>query len=136
MDDNFAIQLFEGKRVRIVWDAEQEKYYFSVVDIVQVLTDSADGRKYWNKLKERLKKEGNESVTNCHQLKFKSSDGKYYKTDVVDIEGMFRIIESVPSKNTIVFHSKLHSHLYERYNKILQKFQINNNILRCSIESN
>ena len=98
MDDNFAIQLFEGKRVRIVWDAEQEKYYFSVVDIVQVLTDSADGRKYWNKLKERLKKEGNESVTNCHQLKLLSSDGKKYKTDVADLQGIFRLIQSIPSK--------------------------------------
>ena len=98
MDDNFAIQLFEGKRVRIVWDAEQEKYYFSVVDIVQVLTDSADGRKYWNKLKERLKKEGNESVTNCHQLKLPSSDGKNYKTDVADLQGIFRLIQSIPSK--------------------------------------
>lgn len=98
MDDNFAIQLFEGKRVRIVWDAEQEKYYFSVVDIVQVLTDSADGRKYWNKLKERLKKEGNESVTNCHQLKLLSSDGKKYKTDVADLQGIFRLIQSVPSR--------------------------------------
>ncbi len=98
MDDNFAIQLFEGKRVRIVWDAEQEKYYFSIVDIVQVLTDSADGRKYWNKLKERLKKEGNESVTNCHQLKLLSSDGKKYKTDVADLQGIFRLIQSVPSK--------------------------------------
>ena len=78
MDDNFAIQLFEGKRVRIVWDADQEKYYFSVVDIVQVLTDSADyqtARKYWKVLKGRLKKEGNESVTNCYQLKLPSSDG-------------------------------------------------------------
>ena len=98
MDDNFAIQLFEGKRVRIVWDTEQEKYYFSVVDIVQVLTDSADGRKYWNKLKERLKKEGNESVTNCHQLKLLSSDGKKYKTDVADLQGIFRLIQSIPSK--------------------------------------
>ena len=98
MDDNFAIQLFEGKRVRIVWDAEQEKYYFSVVDIVQVLTDSTDGRKYWNKLKERLKKEGNESVTNCHQLKLLSSDGKKYKTDVADLQGIFRLIQSVPSR--------------------------------------
>ena len=69
MDDNFAIQLFEGKKVRIVWDEQQEKYYFSVVDIVQVLTDSVDGRKYWNKLKQRLLEEGNETVTNCHQLK-------------------------------------------------------------------
>ncbi|MBQ2541094.1 MAG: hypothetical protein II551_05565 [Paludibacteraceae bacterium] len=98
MEDNFAIQLFEGKKVRIVWDEEQEKYWFSVVDIVQVLTGSADGRKYWNKLKQRLKEEGNESVTNCHQLKLPSSDGKRYKTDVADLQGIFRIIQSVPSK--------------------------------------
>ena len=98
MEDKFAIQLFEGNKVRVVWDEEQEKYYFSVVDIVQVLTDSADGRKYWNKLKERLKKEGNESVTICHQLKLPSSDGKRYMTDVADLQGIFRIIQSVPSK--------------------------------------
>ena len=88
MDNQFAIQLFEQQQVRIVWDAEVEKYYFSIVDVVQILTDSADGRKYWNKLKQRLKAEGNESVTNCHQLKLKSSDGKYYNTDVTDIEGI------------------------------------------------
>ncbi len=79
MDENFAIQLFEGKRVRIVWDEEQEKYYFSVVDIVQVLTDSADyqtARKYWKVLKGRLIKEGNETVTNCYQLKLPAADGK------------------------------------------------------------
>lgn len=101
MDDNFAIQLFEGKRVRIVWNADQEKYYFSVVDIVQVLTDSADyqtARKYWKVLKGRLKKEGNESVTNCYQLKLPSSDGKKYKTDMADLQGIFRLIQSVPSK--------------------------------------
>ena len=98
MEDNFAIQLFEGKKVRIVWDEEQEKYYFSVVDIVQVLTESADGRKYWNKLKQRLKEEGNESVTICHQLKLPSSDGKRYLTDVADLQGIFRIIQSIPSK--------------------------------------
>ena len=98
MEDKLAIQLFEGKKVRVVWDEEQEKYFFSVVDIIQVLTDSADGRKYWNKLKERLKKEGNESVTNCHQLKLLSSDGKKYNTDVADLQGIFRIIQSVPSK--------------------------------------
>lgn len=101
MDDNFAIQLFEGKRVRIVWDADQEKYYFSVVDIVQVLTDSADyqtARKYWKVLKGRLKKEGNESVTNCYQLKLPSTDGKKYKTDMSDLQGIFRLIQSVPSK--------------------------------------
>jgi len=88
MEDNFAIQLFEGKKVRLVWDAEQEKYYFSVVDVVQVLTGSFDyqqARKYWKVLKGRLIKEGNESVTNCYQLKLPSSDGKKYKTDVADL---------------------------------------------------
>ena len=92
-------KIFNNETIRTVWDKEQEKYFISVVDIVGAVSESKDGRKYWNKLKQRLKKEGNESVTNCHQLKLKSSDGKYYMTDVVDIEGMFRIIESVPSKN-------------------------------------
>ena len=94
----FAIQLFEGKQVRIVWDAEQEKYYFSIVDVVQVLTDSADGRKYWNKLKQRLKDEGNETVTNCHQLKLPAADGKQRMTDVADMEQLLRLIQSIPSK--------------------------------------
>ena len=92
-------KIFNNETIRTVWDTNDEKYYISVVDIVGVVSESKDGRKYWNKLKQRLKEEGNESVTNCHQLKLKSSDGKYYKTDVVDIEGMFRIIESIPSKN-------------------------------------
>ena len=92
-------KLFNNETIRTVWDNEQEKYFISVVDIVGVISKSKDGRKYWNKLKQRLKEEGNESVTNCHQLKLKSSDGKDYNTDVVDIEGMFRIIESIPSKN-------------------------------------
>jgi len=92
-------KIFQNGEIRTVWNKEEEKYYISVVDIVGVLSESKDGRKYWNKLKQRLKLEGNESVTNCHQLKLKSSDGKYYNTDVVDIEGMFRIIESIPSKN-------------------------------------
>ena len=101
MDDNFAIQLFEGKKVRIVWDEEKEKYWFSVVDIVQVLTGSFDyqqARKYWKVMKGRLLKEGNESVTNCYQLKLPSSDGKKYMTDVADLQGIFRIIQSIPSK--------------------------------------
>lgn len=79
-------KLFQNETIRTVWDEEDEKYYISVVDIVGVLSESKDGRKYWNKLKQRLREEGNESVTNCNQLKLKSSDGKYYKTDVVDIE--------------------------------------------------
>lgn len=98
MEQNLAIQLFENKQVRVVWDAEKEKYYFSIVDIIQVLTDSADGRKYWNKLKQRLKAEGNESVTNCHQLKLPAADGKKYKTDVADLEQLMRLIQSIPSK--------------------------------------
>jgi len=92
-------KLFNNKTIRTVWIREEEKYYISVVDIVDALVESKDGRKYWNKLKQRLKEEGNETVTNCHQLKLKANDGKYRMTDVVDIEGMFRIIESIPSKN-------------------------------------
>ena len=91
-------KLFNDETIRTVWDREKEKYYISVVDIVGIISESKDGRKYWNKLKQRLKNEGNESVTKCHQLKLKAKDGKYYNTDVVDIEGMFRIIESIPYK--------------------------------------
>ncbi len=92
-------KIFNNENIRTVWDKDSEKYYISVVDIVGILSESKDGRKYWNKLKQRLKEEGNETVTNCHQLKLKAQDGKYRLTDVVDIEGMFRIIESIPSKN-------------------------------------
>ena len=92
-------KIFNNETIRTVWDKETEKYYISVVDVVRVITESKDGRKYWNKLKQRLRDEGNETVTNCHQLKLKAQDGKYRMTDVVDIEGMFRIIESIPSKN-------------------------------------
>ena len=92
-------KIFNDETIRTVWDKDKEKYYISVVDIVRVLSESSDGRKYWNKLKQRLKEEGNETVTNCHQLKLIAKDGKYRNTDVVDIEGMFRIIESIPSKN-------------------------------------
>ena len=92
-------KIFNNETIRTIWDKEEEKYYISVVDIVGVISESKDGRKYWNKLKQRLKEEGYETVTNCHQLKLKASDGKYRLTDVVDIEGMFRIIESIPSKN-------------------------------------
>lgn len=98
MDDNFAIQLFEDKQVRVAWDAEQEKYYFSIVDVVQVLTDSVDATAYWRKLKQRLKNEGNETVTICHGLKMPAADGKNRMTDVADLEGIFRIIQSIPSK--------------------------------------
>ena len=95
MDDK--IQIFEDKRIRTVWNEETEEWYYSVVDVVSVLTDSVDGRKYWNKLKQRLKEEGNETVTNCHQLKMKATDGKMRLTDVADTEQLLRIIQSIPS---------------------------------------
>ena len=101
MTQQTAIKLFDEKKVRIVWDEEQEKYYFAVVDIVQVLTDSADyqtARKYWKVLKGRLIKEGNETVTNCYQLKLPAADGKQRMTDVADLEQILRIIQSIPSK--------------------------------------
>ncbi len=102
MDENkmqLINKLFNNDTIRTLWDKDEEKYYISIVDIVSVISESKDGRKYWNKLKQRLKEEGNETVTNCHQLKLKAQDGKYRMTDVCDIEGMFRIIESIPSKN-------------------------------------
>ena len=84
------IQLFDNTRIRVVWDDEKEKYFFSVVDIVSVLTESADGRTYWKVLKNRLIKEGNETVTNCNQLKLPASDGKMRLTDVATTEQLFR----------------------------------------------
>jgi len=101
MEKSKQITFFEGKKIRRVWDEKKELWYFSVIDLIAVLTDQAHfqtARKYWNKLKERLKKEGNESVTNCHQLKLLSADGKFYKTDIADVETLFRLIQSVPSK--------------------------------------
>lgn len=95
-----SIKLFGGDKIRAVWDDEQEKWYFSVADVVAVLTESKDfqtARKYWNKLKQRLKEEGFEPVTNCHQLKMPAADGKMRLTDVADTEQLLRIIQSVPS---------------------------------------
>ena len=95
-----ALQLFEQRKVRTIWDDEQEKWYFSIVDVCEVLTDSKDAltaRKYWNKLKQRLKEEGNETVTNCHQFKLRAADGKMRLTDVADTEQLFRLIQSIPS---------------------------------------
>lgn len=98
MEQNFAIQLFEDKKVRVVWDAEQEKYFFSIVDIIQVLTESENPQTYWRVLKKRLRDEGNESVTNCNALKIPAADGKNRTTDVADIEQLLRLIQSIPSK--------------------------------------
>ena len=100
MAQNDKIQLFEDKRIRTAWDAEKEEWYFSVVDVVAVLTDQPDQRhaaKYWSVLKIRLKKEGSELTTNCSQLKMRSADGKRYNTDVADTEQLLRIIQSIPS---------------------------------------
>lgn len=93
-------KVFENKQIRTIWNSDEEKFYISVVDVVSVLTDNEyqTARNYWKVLKNRLKKEGNETVTNCNQLKLLSQDGKNRMTDVVDIEGMFRLIESIPSK--------------------------------------
>ena len=91
------IQLFEDKRIRTAWDEEKEEWYFSIVDVVGVLTDSVDPAAYWRKLKQRLKAEGNETVTNCHGLKMTAPDGKKRLTDVADTEQLLRIIQSIPS---------------------------------------
>ena len=97
MAQNDKIQLFEDKRIRTAWDEEKEEWYFSVVDVVAVLTDSVDPAAYWRKLKQRLKAEGNETVTNCHGLKMTAPDGKKRLTDVADAEQLLRIIQSIPS---------------------------------------
>lgn len=97
MPDKHEIKIFESMKIRSVWSEEREDWYFSVVDVISVLTESKDPRNYWKVLKNRLKKEGNESVTNCNQLKLLAADGKYYKTDVADAEQMFRLIQSIPS---------------------------------------
>lgn len=107
MAEQTQIQLFDSKQIRVAWDAEKEKYYFSIVDVIQVLTEQADyqmARNYWKVLKNRLSKEGNESVTNCNQLKMPShTDGKSYLTDVADTEQLLRLIQSVPSKKAEPF---------------------------------
>ena len=97
MTQRNAIQVFEEKKVRTLWDSDQEKWYLSIIDVIAVLTDSPNPRKYWSVLKTRLKKEGSQLATNCSQLKMRSADGKFYKTDVADTEQLFRLIQSIPS---------------------------------------
>jgi len=97
MTKETAIKLFEEKQVRALWDAQQEKWYISIVDVIGVLTESIDPKAYWRKLKQRLKEEGNETVTNCHGLKMLAEDGKMRLTDVADTEQLFRLIQSIPS---------------------------------------
>ena len=97
MSKQEIIKIFGDRKIRSVWDDEAEIWYFSIVDVVTVLTESKDPLAYWRKLKQRLKAEGNETVTNCHGLKLRAADGKYYKTDVATAEQMFRVIQSIPS---------------------------------------
>jgi len=97
MTKETAIKLFNQKQIRTHWDEEQEKWYFSIVDLVGVLSESIDSQAYWRKLKQRLKEEGNETVTNCHALKMQASDGKMRLTDVADTDQIFRLIQSIPS---------------------------------------
>jgi hypothetical protein len=97
MKEQKAVQIFEDKKVRTLWNEDTEKWYFSIVDVVSILTDSPNARKYWSVLKTRLKTEGSQLTTICSQLKMQSSDGKYYLTDVADTEQVFRLIQSIPS---------------------------------------
>jgi hypothetical protein len=103
MTKEAAIKLFNDKQIRTHWDEKQEKWYFSIVDVIGVLTNSSNPRKYWSVLKTRLKAEGSELATNCSQLKMLSSDGKMYLTDVADTETLFRLIQSIPSPNAEPF---------------------------------
>lgn len=113
------IKLFEGRQIRSAWDNEKEEWYFSIIDIVGVLTDSKDPGAYWRKLKQRLKEEGNESVTNCHTLKMHAADGKMRETDVADMQGIFRIIQSVPSPKAEPFKMWLAEVGKERIDEII-----------------
>lgn len=112
------LAIFKGKRIRRLWDVEKEKWYFSVTDVVGVLSNSVDALAYWRKLKERLKKEGSETVTKCHALKMQASDGKMRLTDVADTETMFRIIQSIPSPNAEPFKLWLARVGYERIEEV------------------
>src|SRR3989344_1121267 len=125
------VALFEGKRIRRQWDEENEKWWFSVVDVVGALSDSVDPRKYWNKLAQRLRDEGSESVTKCHQLKLDSSDGKFYLTDCADTKIMFRIIQSIPSPNAEPFKLWLARVGYERVEEAQDPEQAINRALKA-----
>jgi len=103
MTQSTSIKLFEDKNIRTLWDETQEQWYFSVVDVIAVLTDSANPRHYWNVLKGRLKEEGNQSVTTCDQLKFQVADGKYYLQDAATAEQLLRLVQSIPSKKAEPF---------------------------------
>jgi hypothetical protein len=114
MTKETTLRLFQDQKVRVEWNKEQEKWFFSIIDIIAILTESANPRKYWSVLKTRLKKEGSELATNCSQLKMQSSDGKYYRTDVADTEQLLRLIQSIPSPKAEPFKLWLAKVGYER----------------------
>ena len=120
MDNKLATitNLFEGKEIRSIWDAEKEDYYFSVIDVISVLTESNDPSHYWRTLKSRMIKEGNETVTNCDTFKFKAKDGKMRETDTLDTKGIFRLIESIPSPKAEPFKMWLASLGSERIDEV------------------
>ena len=118
MTQKQAIQLFEERKVRTVWDDEAGKWYVSIVDVIAVLTESKDAAAYWRKLKQRLKAEGNETVTNCHGLKMTAPDGKMRLTDVADVEQLFRLVQSIPSPKAEPFKVWLSSLARERLEEI------------------
>ena len=113
------IQLFEDKKIRTAWNEETEEWYFSVVDVIEVLTDSKDPTAYWRKLKQRLKAEGNETVTNCHGLKMTAADGKKRMTDVIDTTNLLRLIQSIPSPKAEPFKMWLAEVGNERINETI-----------------
>ncbi len=118
MTQHPSLQLFENKKVRTLWDDTHEKWYFSIVDVIQILTDSPNPRKYWSVLKLRLKKEGSQLTSNCSQLKMPAADGKYYKTDVADSEQLFRLIQSIPSPKAEPFKMWLAQIASERLDEL------------------
>ena len=121
MSTKEALQLFGERKIRTAWSEEEEKWYFSIVDVCEVLTNSKDfftARKYWNKLKQRLVEEGNETVTNCHQLKMRAADGKMRQTDVADQEQLFRLIQSIPSPKAEPFKQWIAQVASERIDEI------------------
>ncbi len=117
MNKEHSIKLFENKNVRVEWNPAEEKWYFSIVDVIAILTDSPNPNNYWKVLKFRLKNEGNESVTKCNQLKLQSSDGKFYLTDVGDTEQILRLVQSIPSKKAEPFKAWLAKVGNERINE-------------------
>ena len=123
MTQKQAIQLFEERKVRTVWDDEAGKWYVSIVDVIAVLTESKDAAAYWRKLKQRLKAEGNETVTNCHGLKMTAPDGKMRLTDVADVEQLFRLVQSIPSPKAEPFKLWLSSLARERLEEIVDPEQ-------------